>query len=106
MKRTSSMKDYSPTIESNELFLYASNTSSLYYNMIVPTITSLRKKTAKGVYDIEKAIDSYYYIACEASKMYNKEFGYSFSVSDRFRAAVELEKYYRQDNVFYELELA
>lgn len=103
MKRTSTMK-YNPTTESNELFLYATNDGTLHTRMIQPVITSLRKKAVKGIYDSEKAVDSYYYIACEASKMYNKEFGYSFSVTDRFTAAVEMERYYREDHVFYELE--
>ena len=34
--------------------------------------------------------------------MYNKDFGYSFSVQDRFTAAVEMEEYYK-DEVYYEL---
>ena len=41
--------------------------------------------------------------ATEASKMYNKDFGYSFSVQDRFTAAVEMEEYYKEDQVFYDL---
>lgn len=35
--------------------------------------------------------------------MYKKDFGYSFSVGDRFTAAVEMEDYYRDDEVFYGL---
>lgn len=51
----------------------------------------------------KKAVDAYYYIATEASKNYNKDFGYSFSVSDRFSAAVDMEEYYREDEVFCNL---
>lgn len=105
MKRTSTMK-YNPTTESNELFLYAINDGTLHTRMIQSVINNLRKKAIRGTYDSDKAVDSYYYIACEASKMYNKEFCYSFSVSDRFTAAVEMEKHYREDHVFYELETA
>lgn len=102
MKRTKSMI-YKETTESRELFLYATNDGDLYRRMILPTIENLRKKAIKGTYETEKAIDAYYYIATEASKMYNKDFGYSFSVQDRFTAAVEMEEYYKEDQVFYDL---
>ena len=103
MKRTKSMR-YQQTIESNELFLYATNDGDLYRKMITPVINNLRKKAIKGEYDSEKAIDAYYYVACEASKMYNKDFGYSFSVADRFTAAVDMERYYKEDHVFYDID--
>lgn len=103
MTRTKSMI-YKETEESRELFLYATNDGTLYRRMIQPIIANLRKKAIKGIYDKEKAVDAFYYVACEASKMYNKDFGYSFSVQDRFTAAVEMEECYREDQVFYELE--
>lgn len=102
MKRTKSMI-YKETVESRELFLYATNCGALYRRMITPTIQNLRKKATKGIYDKEKAVDSFYHVACEASKMYNKDFGYSFSVQDRFTAAVEMEETYREDEIFYDL---
>lgn len=71
--------------------------------MITPIIENLRKKAIKGAYDKEKAVDAYYYIATEASKNYNKDFGHSFSASDRFSAAVDMEEYYREDEVFCNL---
>ena len=100
MKRTKSMK-YNETAESRELVLYATNCGDLYRQMITPAIENLKKKAAKGKYDADKAVDLYYYIATEASKRYNREFGYSFSVADRFTAAVEMEAYFREDEVFY-----
>ena len=103
MTRTKSMI-YKETVESRELFLYATNDGGLYRRMITPTIENLRKKAVKGNYDKEKAIDAYYYVATEASKMYKKDFGYSFSVQDRFTAAVDMEEFYREDEVFYGLE--
>lgn len=103
MKRTKSMI-YKETTESRELFLYATNCGNLYRQMISPAIANLRKKAIKGVYDSEKAVDMFYYIATEASNRYNREFGYSFSVQDRFTAAVEMEAYYKELEVFYELE--
>lgn len=96
MKRTRTMI-YKPTEESRELMLYAINNGELYRRQITPVINSLRKKAAKGTYDSDKAVDAWYYVACSASQMYNKDFGYSFSVTDRFTAAVELEQYYRED---------
>ncbi len=96
MKRTKSM-NYNETEESRELFLYATNGGDLYRQMITPVIANLRKKAIKGTYDKEKAVDAYYYIATEASKRYQKDFGYSFVVSDRFTAAVDMEEFYRED---------
>ena len=93
MKRTKSMV-YRPTQEANELVLYAENTGDLYRNSIQPAIESLAKKYRKGVYDKNRAVDLYYYIATEAAKMYSREFGYNFSVTDRYTAAVELEESY------------
>lgn len=105
MKRTSSMK-YQPSTESRELFLYATNSGDLYRQTIQPIITMLRKKALKGLYDSDKSVDSYYIAACRASEMYNHEFGYSFTVTDRFTAAVDMEEYYRDDEVFYGLNEA
>ena len=102
MKRTASMK-YNETTESRELFLYATNCVNLYRQRIAPAIASLRKKAIKGTYDADKAIDLYYYITTAASDMYNCEFGYRFSVADRFTAAVDMEVYYRNE-VFYDIE--
>lgn len=102
MKRTKSM-NYLPTDESKELFLYATNDGDLYRQIITPIINNLRKKAIKGIYDGEKAVDAYYTAACKASEMYKKDFGYAFSVGDRFTAAVMMEEYYRNDEVFYNL---
>lgn len=102
MKRTKSMI-YKETSKSIDLFLYATSDDDLYRRMITPIIENLRKKAIKGAYDKEKAVDAYYYIATEASKNYNKDFGHSFSTSDRFSAAVDMEEYYREDEVFCNL---
>ena len=102
MTRTKSMI-YKETVESRELFLYATNDGDLYRRMITSVIKNLRKKAIKGLYDKEKAVDAYYNVATEASKRYYKDFGYSFTVQDRFTAATDMEEYYRDDEVFYEL---
>ena len=96
MKHTKSMK-YNETAESRELFLYATNDGDLYRHMITPVINNLKKKLAKGMYDAEKAVDAYYHIATEASNKYYKDFGYKFSVGDRFTVAVDMEAYYKEE---------
>lgn len=103
MKRTKNMI-YNPTVESQELFLYTVNDGYLYEHQIMPIVNNLRKKAIKGIYDSEKAVDLYYNLATSASEKYFKDFGYKFSVQDRFTAAVEFEKYYKEDHVFYELD--
>ena len=99
MKRTKNMI-YKPTTESRELFLFATNDGDIYRRMTTPTLNSLKKKDKKNLYDSNKAADAYYYIATAASEKYYKDYGYRFSVTDRFTAAVEMEEYYR-DEVFY-----
>lgn len=96
MKRTSSMI-YKPTEESRELYLVATNESRLYFSMIVPIINNLGKKMKKGIFDKEKAADAFYYVTTEASKQYKKDYGYSFSVQDRFTAAVDMVESYMED---------
>lgn len=88
---------YKETSKSIDLFLYATSDDDLYRRMITPIIENLRKKAIKGAYDKEKAVDAYYYIATEASKNYNKDFGHSFSASDRFSAAVDMEEYQKRN---------
>ena len=99
MKRTKNMA-VNPSTESYELFLYAVNTGRLYQNVIA-VVRNLARKYRKGIYDPDIARDAYYPIACEAAKMYQREFctpgDTIFSVSDRFTAAAEMEEYYREN---------
>ena len=95
MKRTKNMI-YKPSAEANELYIYTINTEALYKN-IKYAIQNLKKKYNNGVYDKEKAIDLYYYIATEASNKYNIDYGYSFNVQDRFTCAVDLEARFFED---------
>lgn len=96
MKRTKNMI-YNPTEESRELYLVATNESKLYFSMILPIIKNLSKKMKKGTFDKDKAADAFYYVATEASKQYKKDYGYSFSVQDRFTAAVDMVDSYMED---------
>ena len=95
MKRTKNMI-YKPTEEARELTLFITNTEELY-PQICATVRNLAKKFDKGVYDAEKAIDAFYYIACAASDLYKKWYGYGFSVADRFSAAVDLRDYFSEN---------
>lgn len=101
MKRTKTMT-YNQTIESQELFLYATNDGDIYRQQITPAINNLRKKAIKGTYNQNKSIDLFYYITTAASDKYKKDFGFSFSVGDRFTAAADMVDYYK-DEIFYNL---
>lgn len=101
MKHTKNMT-YKETTESRELFLYATNDGNLYRQMITPIINNLRKKAQRGVYNSKKAVDAWYPVATAASEKYNKDYGYTFTVQERFTAAVDMEEYYREE-IFYSL---
>ena len=98
MKRTASMK-YNPTTESRELLLYTEHNLKIFDRHLMPAILNLERHAKKGVYDEQKAIDLLYYVTTAASDEYNKEFGYKFSVADRFTAAVELEQIIKADYI-------
>ncbi len=102
MKRTKNMT-YNPTTEAHELFLYAVNDGKLYRNMIKNVLDNLEKKVGKGIYNREKAVDIWYSIATKASDNYYKDFGYRFSVADRFTTAVDMAEYYEEQILFYDL---
>lgn len=96
MKKTKSMV-YNPTVESKELHLYCDNKEVLYNQVTKCKINNLKKKMQKGIYDSEKAIASFYQIATIGSDLYNKDFGYKFSVQDRYTVAVDMEREFRED---------
>ncbi len=91
---------YTPSTESHELFLYAINDGDLYRSMICPIIDNMKKKVAKNIYNPEKAFDAFYHVATEASNHYFRDFGYKFSVTNRYTVAVEMAEYY-EDEIFY-----
>lgn len=103
MKRTKNMI-YKETEEARELFLYATNDGMLYRRMISAVLDNLEKKIKKGIYDKEKAIDAWYYVATEASNKYNKDFGYKFNVTDRFTVACDMAEYYEEQILFFDLD--
>lgn len=99
MKRTKNMV-YHPSTESHELFLYATNDGDLYRQMVTPIIDNLKKKANKGIYEKDKALSAWYNVATEASNHYFRDFGYKFSVTDRFTVACDLGDYYEEE-IFY-----
>lgn len=99
MTRTKSMI-YKPTQEATELYLFATNDGDLYRQSITPAIENLKRKVAKGIYDQNKSIDLFYHIATAASNKYQKYYGYSFSVGDRWTAAVDMAEHYKEE-IFY-----
>lgn len=96
MKHTKNMV-YTPSVESQELILYAIHERDVYRIAKDSIVPNLRKKWKKGIYNTNKAVDCYYRVATTASEKYNREFGYKFTVTERFTAAVELEEYFREE---------
>jgi len=77
-----------------ELVIYAQNNPDLYRQHIVPVQRNLTKKYDKGVYDHNKAVKLWKYVADDAAMRYAKEYGSPdikwsnmFSVADRIEAA-------------------
>lgn len=95
MKRTKAMQAVlngtatRRTVESHELYICMTNTSRLahIYNGICE---ALAKKYRKGEYIADRAIDAFYPLADATSRIYNRDFGYTFTPLDRFRACVEM----------------
>jgi len=88
---------YKETAESTELFLYTTNNGEIYRQIITAVINNLKKKVKKGIYDAEKAVDAWYNVATVGSNKYFKDYGYKFTVTDRYTVAVELAEYFEED---------
>lgn len=102
MKRTNAMY-YKPSTESKELTLCAVNMVEVWPRMEA-VIKMLSRKARKGIYDKSKAVEAFYPVMTEAAKIYCREYGnrlesfsHIFSVTDRFTAAIEIERYFRDD---------
>lgn len=99
MKRTKNMY-YRETLEAEELYLYAINDNWCYTRIITPALAGLERKAKKGVYDPDKAVDSFFRVTTACAVQYEKEFGakffnVTFDVTDRFTAAVKMEERFR-----------
>lgn len=97
MKKTRSMI-YTPSHEARELYLYASNCAHLA-DLGNNILENLRRKVLAGVYDHEKAVAAMYRFACEGSKLYNRDFGYTFDVTARYTAACDLVRDFELDEL-------
>lgn len=92
--------NYKETEESRELFFYIYSTGELYKRTTTPIILNLAKKYEKGIFETEKALKSFYNLACEGAKKYAREFAHVeevnkiFSVSDRKICSMQLLEYY------------
>lgn len=96
-------EDYSKD-DVRELVLYITNEAQLN-NQVRSIIRNLKRKVARNMYDANKAVDAFMYVAKDGAKMYDKEFGsYSGSSTwlnrDTLKAvATELRDYY-EDQIF------
>ena len=88
---------YKPTDESRELFLFTINDGRIYQASIIPAVENLKKKINKGIFDKEKAVDLFYYVATAGSNLYKKYYGYSFDVTARYTAAADMLDYFMED---------
>ena len=77
-----------------ELFLFISNDGDLYRLRTTHIIDNLAKKKAKGVFDHEKSLTLWKYLADDGAKKYAKDYGGSFDVPTRKMTAKMLADYY------------
>lgn len=61
--------------EAHELLLFCENDGDIYRQQGQPILKNLITKMARGVYDHNKAVKLYGYLAETCAKKYNKEFG-------------------------------
>lgn len=80
-----------------ELALFAENDGDLYRQRITPCITNLAKKMVKGVFDKEKSVKLWQYVADDAAKRYQKEFGDTFNAGTRRMTAAMLADSYMEE---------
>lgn len=92
MKITKSMF-YQESPEAHELYLCCICNRDVY-TQIQATKKVLQKKYNAGIYDHNAAVTAWYYVANAEARVYNKEFGYMFTVTQRYTAAIKLESYY------------
>lgn len=88
MKKTRSMI-YTPSHEARELYLYTNNCARLA-DLGNNILENLRRKVSADIYDHERAVTAMYRFTCEGSRLYNRDFGYSFDVTARYTAACDL----------------
>jgi len=85
------------TIESRELALYTINSGELYRGQAGAIIKNLAHKMSEGKFDKVLAVKAFTYLADSGSKLYDKDFGYKFSASDKREAAAEILDHYMEE---------
>lgn len=85
------------TDESKELEVFAINDRYIYLYQIKPVISNLQRKYVKGIFDATKAITAFYYVTTAASNKYYVDYGYKFSVTERWTAAYNLLENYMEE---------
>lgn len=88
------------TPAARELYLYITNDKGLYNQQHKPIIANLQKKIDKGVYDHEKAVKLFKYLADNGAKKYAREYGGAehgniFNVPTRLATARMLADYFK-----------
>ena len=88
-------------VAADELILFADNDSETYFKKYMPIVSSLDRKVKRKVFDSEKAIAAFLYVADYAAKRYVNEFGgIWYQVFDkntrRFAAACMLADYIQE----------
>ena len=72
-------------VSDDEAYAYDMNGKKIFTDTIKGV-----EKLEKGVYDAEKAIIAFFHVTTEASNQYKKDFGYSFTVTERWTAAQDM----------------
>jgi hypothetical protein len=91
--------------EIRELQLFCENDGALYRQQVQPIEANLTRKLAKGVYDHEKSVKLWTYLADNCAKKYAKEFGDGtpwhkmFSTSDRRAVARAFADSWKREHV-------
>lgn len=85
-----------------ELYLYITSDTGLYNQQHKPIIINLQKKLDKGIYDHEKAVKLFKYLADNGAKKYAREYGGAehgniFNVPTRLATARMLADYFKRE---------
>ena len=90
--------------EARELLLFCENDGDLYRQQVQPIEKNLTRKRAKGVYDHQKSIKLWTYLADNCARKYVKEFGGGlpwhkmFSTADRREVAKAFADSFRDEH--------
>lgn len=97
MKLTKNMI-YKPSTEATELYLSADNNGRLYPS-IMAVVANLAKKRARGIYNAEQATAAFFHIMTAQAQEYKRDFGYMFTVCERWTAAQDMRDFYEAEGM-------